>query len=163
MFEHLAATAGRGQPSNTMKTQSQIFTWLRNNCGKKCLSPLTSQDTTALLASVALCPLISYQNAPLQLFIAYGNIVLEMQPGTRWLAYNAIAIELDWSHRSMIWRRAGLPEGDKPSQLCAFEPLGKMRPAKLALIAAAAYEPPLSAFLPGRQTPATPDPLRHYE
>jgi hypothetical protein len=104
-----------------MKTFKEIAKWLAANCGKRVTAPLTSTDVTALTASVALCPLISYVGAPKELFAAYGAIVSAMQPRCRWMAYHAIAMELDWSHRSMIWTVAGLAEGDKPSGLCAFE------------------------------------------
>ena len=108
-----------------MKTSKEIFKWLRANCGKHCTAPLSSHDANALCASVALTPLISWEGAPPALFAAYAAIVVEMQPHTRWLAYHAIAMELDWSHRAMIWAKAGLPEGDKPSRLASFEPGGR--------------------------------------
>ena len=108
-----------------MKTTKEIFKWLRANCGKDSLAPLSSHDTNALVASVALVNLISWEGAPGQLFDAYRNIVLEMQPHTRWLAYHAIAMELDWGHRAMIWAAAGLPEGDKPARLASFEDGGR--------------------------------------
>jgi hypothetical protein len=44
-----------------------------------------------------------------------------MQDHTRGLAYHAIACELDWSHRDMIWELAGFSTGDKPKYKCAFE------------------------------------------
>lgn len=69
-------------------------------------------------------PLISYAGAAPELFAAYRAIVTEMQPKCRWLAYHAIAMELDWSHREMIWAAAGLPEGDQPARKCSFEPGG---------------------------------------
>lgn len=107
-----------------MKTSKEIFKWLRANCGKNCTAPLTSHDVNALCAAVALTPLVSWAGAPAALFAAFGAIVREMQPHTRWLAYHAIAMELDWDHRSMIWTAAGLPEGDKPARLASFEPGG---------------------------------------
>jgi hypothetical protein len=69
---------------------------------------LTSTDTYALVTSVNLSNLISYDTAPENLFEAYAAIVLTMQEHTRGLAYHAIACELDWSHRRMIWNIAGL-------------------------------------------------------
>lgn len=105
-----------------MKTQKEIFSWLKSNLGQRCLAPLTNSDTYALVASVNLSNLISYDSAPAELFAAYGAIVRAMQPHTRWLAYHAIACELDWSHRNMIWTAARLPEGDKPAGRCEFEP-----------------------------------------
>lgn len=110
-----------------MKTQKEIFTWLKANCGKGCTGALTSTDTYALVTSVALCNLISYESAPEELFAAYHAIVSQMQPNTRWLAFHAIAMELDWSHRFMIWNKADLPDADKPTHKCAFEPDGTAR------------------------------------
>lgn len=103
-----------------MKTQKEILKWLQANLGKHCTAPLTSTDCYALVASVNLCNLISYSSAPLELFAAYGAIVGQMQSHTRGLAYHAIACELDWSHRDMIWGQAGL-QADKPSTKCVFE------------------------------------------
>lgn len=111
-----------------MKSQKEIFSWLRANCGKHCLGVLTSTDVHALMASVALCPLISCpQSAPDELLAAYRAIVMQMQPHSRWLAFHAIAIELDWSHRFKIWSLANLPEDDKPARKAAFEPGGSAR------------------------------------
>ncbi len=110
-----------------MKTKNEILKWLRANCGKTCCAGLTSTDVFALVTSVGLCNLIGYESAPLELFAAYRSIVLQMQPSTRWLAYHAIAIELDWSHRGMIWAHAVLPEDDKPARKCAWEPGGSAR------------------------------------
>ena len=107
-----------------VKTTKEILKWLKSNCGKRVTAPLTSTDTYALTASVALCPLIGYETAPPRLFKAFEAIVLEMQPHTRWMAYHCIAMELDWSHREMIWTAAGLPQGDKPARKASFEPGG---------------------------------------
>lgn len=109
-----------------MKTQNEIFKWLRSNLGKRCLGVLTSTDTAALVASVNLSNLIGYSSAPPELFQAYAAIVKAMQPESRYLAYHAIACELDWGHRRMIWQHA-LPEHlalGWPNCLCAFEPGG---------------------------------------
>ena len=110
-----------------MKTTKEIVKWLCANCGKRCTAPLTSTDSYALTASVALCPLIGYETAPAELFEAFGSIVRAMQPHTRWMAYHAIAMELDWSHREMIWTAAGLPEGYKPAVKASFEPGGQYK------------------------------------
>lgn len=119
-----------------MKTQKEIFTWLKANCGKRCLGALTHHDMEALCASVALTPLISFPDAPEGLFAAYRAVVEEMQPKTRWLAFHAIAMELDWSHRDMIWSMAGLPEGDKPAYKASFEPGGLYRDLSKEVVAA---------------------------
>lgn len=104
-----------------MKTQKEILKWLQANLGTRCTAPLTSTDCYALVTSVNLSNLISYSSAPPELFIAYGAIVRQMQPHTRGLAYHAIACELDWSHRDMIWEQAQLSPDDKPKCKCAFE------------------------------------------
>lgn len=103
-----------------MKTPKEVYRWLQANLGKRCLAPLTSTDNHALLASVALCPLISYRGAADELFAAYRAIVLQMQEHNRPLAYHAIAMELDWSHRRMIWEQAGLA-GQIPLGRCVHE------------------------------------------
>lgn len=108
-----------------MKKPSEVWTWLRANCGNRCLGALSSHDSNALLAALALTPLVSWDGAKPELFAAFRVIVLEMQPQCRWLVYHAIAMELDWSHREMIWRNAGLPEGDKPAIKASFEPGGQ--------------------------------------
>lgn len=106
---------------NLMKTQKEILRWLQANLGGRCTAPLTSADCYALVTSVNLCNLISHVAAPPELFVAYGAIVRQMQPQTRGLAYHAIACELDWPHRDMIWELSRLPADDKPKQKCAFE------------------------------------------
>ena len=103
-----------------MKTKTEILRWLRAN--KQPLGGLTSHDVEALVTSVNLSNLISYASAPPKLFEAYYSIVMEMQPTQRGLAYHAIASELDWGHREMIWTLACLPEGDKPKTRCFAEP-----------------------------------------
>jgi hypothetical protein len=114
-------TADLDEKSKLMKTQKEILKWLQANLGRHCTAPLTSTDCYALVTSVNLCNLIYHPSAPPQLFTAYGYIVRQMQQHTRWLAYHAIACELDWSHRDMIWRLADLPAGDKPKCKCTFE------------------------------------------
>jgi hypothetical protein len=112
-----------------MKTEKEIYKWLKNNCGDKCLAPLTSSDAVALVTSVNLSNLVSYESAPEELFAAYRAVVMAMQPHTRYLAYHAIACELDWGHRAMIWAVAELPEGDKPSRKANWESGGSERMA----------------------------------
>lgn len=103
-----------------MKTSKEIYSWLRGNLGPRCLGVLTSQDAVALVTSVNLSNLISYPSAPPELFTAYGAIVAQMQPQARYLAYHAIACELDWHNRSMIWQKAGL-EMEIPESRCVHE------------------------------------------
>ena len=112
-----------------MKTQKEIFKWLKENCGKHCLGGLTSTDTCALVASVNLSNLISYPSADAELFAAYRAIVNQMQPHNRYQAVHAIAIELDWSHRFMIWAAAKLDEADMPKHKASWEPGGTAREA----------------------------------
>lgn len=108
-----------------MKTSKEIIKWLQANLGgRHATAGLTSTDTHALVTATNLSNLISYESAPPRLFQAYGAIVEEMQPTTRHLAFHAIACELDWSHRMMIWARAGLTDGRGrgPASRCEFEP-----------------------------------------
>lgn len=104
-----------------VKTQREILAWLKANLGQRCLGVLTSTDSYALVTSVSLCNLISYASAPPELFQAYASIVRTMQPQSRYLAYHAIACELDWGHRSMIWHAAGL-SAEIPTNRCEHEP-----------------------------------------
>lgn len=108
-----------------MKTSNEIGKWLRANCGKRALAPLTSHDWEALLAATAMTPLISFEGANPELFAAYRAVVMEMQPQCRWMAYHTIAMELDWGHRSMIWAAAGLPAENKPKYEASFGPGGR--------------------------------------
>lgn len=103
-----------------MKTQKEIFSWLKANLGKHCLGVLTSTDSAALVASVNLSNLINYESAPEDLFAAYRAIIAAMQPQSRHLAYHAIACELDWNHRRMIWCSAGMAEWI-PGSRCVWE------------------------------------------
>ena len=112
-----------------MKTKNEILKWLRANLGKRCTAPLTSSDVYALVTSVNLCNLISYECAPRKLFEAYHSIVTEMQTHTRHLAYHAIACELDRSHREMIWHCAGLTKDFNTR--CEFEPRTNYEPPSI--------------------------------
>ena len=113
-----------------MKTPKEILTWLKNNLGPRAIAGLTSTDTYALVTSVNLSNLIGYNTAPRELFKAYHSIVMQMQEHNRRLAYHAIAMELDWSHRNMIWTQAetctGIPFYEqgfnrRPTVKCCFE------------------------------------------
>ena len=103
-----------------MKTKNEILKWLRGN--KIPLGGLTSHDVEALVTSVNLSNLISYETAPEALFDAYRAIIWEMQPHTRGIAFHAIACELDWSHRYMIWLQAGIKLDDYPKYVCEGHP-----------------------------------------
>lgn len=104
-----------------MKTPTEIRRWLINNLGPRAIAPLTSHDWNALLASVAIAPLISHTGAPECLFKAYAACVLEMQEHTRHLAYHAIATELDWGHRQIIWDVSQLARTNPITTVCCFE------------------------------------------
>ena len=105
-----------------MKSKTEILKWLKANLEKGCTGALTSSDVYALVASVNLSNLIAYEMAPRELFDAYHSIIMAMQPHTRRLAYHAIACELDWSHRAMIWTQAGLMGEAKAVGKCLYEP-----------------------------------------
>jgi hypothetical protein len=108
-----------------MKTQKEIIKWLQSNLGKRATAGLTSTDTYALVTATNLSNLISYESAPPELFEAFRSIVLQMQSHNRQLAFHAVACELDWSHREMIWKQSGLNAFDLiPKSKCAFEPGG---------------------------------------
>lgn len=94
-----------------MKSRNEILRWLNAN-RKRCTGGLTSTDTVALVTCVNMSNLVSYASAPPALFEAFRVVALQMQDSTRWLLFNAIACELDWSHRSMIWIVAELPKDD---------------------------------------------------
>jgi hypothetical protein len=103
-----------------MKTDKQILTWLRHN--KVALGGLTSHDVEALVTSVNLSNLINHPGANPKLFAAYRDIVEEMQPFIRGIAFHAIACELDWDHRFMIWDVARLHVDDYPNFICDGRP-----------------------------------------
>jgi hypothetical protein len=103
-----------------MKTQKEIFSWLRGNLGPHCLGGLTSTDAACLVTSVNLTNLICSPKAPPPLFAAYRAIIEQMLPHNRRLAYHAIACELDWGQRDMIWTAAACPPLDNPGR-CKFE------------------------------------------
>lgn len=108
-----------------MKTPKEILSWLKLNLGRSAIAPLTSTDTYALVTSVNLSNLISYPSAPPELFRAWCDIVSQMQEHNRHLAYHAVAMELDWSHRRMIWEQAftiaGVLQQDIPQSICCYE------------------------------------------
>lgn len=98
-----------------------VYPWLRSNLGKRCLAPLTSGDAYALAAAVHIVELWgSCQKNSIA--SAFGAVVMEMQPSTRYLAFHSIAHVLDWSHRAELWHAAQLPALQYPT--CSFEPGG---------------------------------------
>lgn len=94
-----------------MKSQNEILRWLNAN-RKRCTGGLTSQDVQALVTCVNMSNLVSWSGADDELFDAFRIVAMRMQDSTRWLLFNAIAMELDWGHRAMIWSRAGLPQNN---------------------------------------------------
>jgi len=100
-----------------------LYPWLRSNLGKRCLAPLTSCDAYALAAAVHLAELWGCTRSH-DVEQAFGLVVNQMQPHTRYLAFHAIAHCLDWGHRSELWIEAGLfLKGENLGQ-CSFEPGG---------------------------------------
>lgn len=96
-----------------------IFPWLKANLGKGCLGILTGTDTKALRAAVEIIGLWAYDESD-EALQAFGIVVRRMQPSAYFLAYHAIAHCADWSHRSQVWAKAGLPALTNPGR-CAFE------------------------------------------
>ncbi len=92
--------------------------WLKENLGPRCLAPLTSTDSRALLAAVQIVELYAVERRP-EVLEAFARIVGCMQKSCWSLAYHAIAHVMDWSDRSRLWRAAGLPEIDVGR--CQFE------------------------------------------
>jgi hypothetical protein len=93
--------------------------WLEANLGKGCLAPFTGTDAKALAAAVHIIELYAYHPA-LSLIDAFGKVVRCMQPHCQEMAYHAIAHVMDWSNRSEIWVKAGLPEFSP--RKCVHEP-----------------------------------------
>jgi hypothetical protein len=97
-----------------------ILTWLRNN--DMSLGALTSHDTAALLAATQIAELWirgDYGNRKSSA-VAFSNVVMQMQEGTRFLAFHAIAHVGDWCHRWELWQQAGLSKPIGPE--CKYGP-----------------------------------------
>ncbi len=109
-----------------------IGTWLKANCGRDCLAPLTGQDTRALAAAVQVADLWIHSDYEGQANAAraFAACVQSMQPKCQWMAFHAIAHPGDWSHRVELWDAAGL-------QLPARIPHAKHSPEARAAEAAA--------------------------
>lgn len=108
--------------AKTKTAGQQVLTWLHDNLGRDALAPLTGTDTRALRAAVEIIELYSYDRHSFVL-AAFRLVVERMQPHTRWLAYHAIAMVMDWGDRREIWDAAGLdftPVIGKPR--CQAEP-----------------------------------------
>lgn len=102
-----------------MKKTPEVYRWLRDNLGPRCLAPLTTTDSRALLASVAIIELYAYDRDD-SLLGAFRSVVMRMQPSTWDLAFHAIASVMDWEDRGRIWVAAELPGGIFGR--CKFEP-----------------------------------------
>lgn len=108
----------------TYQTASQrILKWLRANGIP--LGALTSHDTAALRAATEIAELWSRGGGEGQRnsAIAFGKVVQQMQETTQFMAYHAVAMVADWSHRDELWIEAELPKHvleRKPE--CAFWP-----------------------------------------
>ncbi|WP_254512892.1 hypothetical protein [Anatilimnocola floriformis] len=87
-----------------------LIKWLQANLGKRCLAPLTSTDSKALAAAVAIVELYAYDRQP-SLLDAYRAVVMRMQPSTWHLAFHATASVMNWEDRGRIWTGAELPGG----------------------------------------------------
>lgn len=72
----------------------------------------------ALQAAVQIIELYSYDRSS-NVLHAFREVVLEMQPSVRYLAFHSIAHVMDWSDRWTIWRGVGLV--DVPVGKCKFE------------------------------------------
>jgi hypothetical protein len=103
----------------------EIYKWLQCNLGKRCLAPLTGSDHKALDAAVQTVQLWTYCDDRASVAKAFGIIVSQMQPGTRWLAYHSIAKVSDWGFRDELWDAAGLDFEDiRDARECSFGPGG---------------------------------------
>lgn len=106
---------------NTTKVPSQsISGWLKANLGNRCLAGCTSTDIRALRAAVQIADLWLNSDDRRAVAGAFAVVVRQMQDGLWHLPYHAIAHVGDWSHRSELWRQAGLPDIRVP--VCKFGP-----------------------------------------
>ena len=103
-----------------------IFRWLRDN--EMRLGGLTDHDASALLAAVQVAELWIRGDAENRekSAAAFGEVVGQMQPQMRYLAFHAIAHVGDWCHRWELWMAAGLLAQDLQNvPECAFGPKRK--------------------------------------
>lgn len=85
----------------------ELAKWLRLNLGKQALAPLTSTDSKALDAAVAIIELYNC-SSDLELLRSFACCVRQMQESVWPLAYHSIAFVMDWRVRSQLWRKTGL-------------------------------------------------------
>ncbi len=97
--------------------------WLKSNLGPRCCAGLTTTDSLALEAGVALIKLYNHSDERHShgVLSAYGAAIRCMQPKERFLAYHAIAMDTDWHLRQWIWQKAGLEPLSNLTR-CANEP-----------------------------------------
>jgi hypothetical protein len=93
-------------------TKTTIRTWLKANLGPKCLAPLTSNDSAALVAASELIRLWARGDEQNRASAAqaFGLTVRTMQPSVWHLAFHLIAQATDWDLRFELWTTAGLPD-----------------------------------------------------
>lgn len=103
-----------------------VLSWLKGNgIG---LGALTSHDTACLLAAVQIAAvwIRGDSDSKDSASAAFKNIVEQMQPRTRFMAFHAIAHVGEWSHRWALWMDAGLLAHDLQNvPECKFGPSGK--------------------------------------
>lgn len=113
--------------SATADLTKTVRRWLKDNLGKYCCAPLTTQDALALDAAIHIIHLWTWTSGA-ELPQAYANVVRMMQPHTRELAYHAVAHIGDWHDRDRLWNLSGLEPLGRVS-VCAYEPGGAERRA----------------------------------
>jgi hypothetical protein len=118
------------------QTSSQrVLKWLRGN--EIPLGGLTSHDTAALFAATEIANVWCRADSRNRKnsAVAFACIVGQMQPTTAFMAFHAIAMVADWSHRAELWKEAELDielvQG-KPN--CSWGP-GRRQPAMAAVAA----------------------------
>lgn len=88
-----------------------VFWWLEENLPGR-TSGLTGTDCDVLRAVVGIVPVWLRTMSPASA-MAFAAVVSHMQPKYQFMAYHAIAMVGDWSHRAALWNMARL-EWDIP-------------------------------------------------
>lgn len=96
----------------------RLPSWLTANLGRGHLGALTGTDTRALYAAVQIVELFSYDRSP-RVAQAFGLTVSRMQEKTRYLAFHAIAMVMEWDTRFELWTLANLPPLPDGTPECA--------------------------------------------
>lgn len=107
-----------------------LLPWLWDNLGRAALAPLTGTDMRALRAAVQIIELYAYDRSTHALY-AFGQVVLRMQPGQRYMAFHAIAHVMDWSDRADLWRQVAqiTPTFDATTPPMILQPECRFAPA----------------------------------